>query len=129
MPIHDPLHSANVLGSIGRQDVADSDIVAAVGELAYADSSSAVPEMLYGREGWGRMLEQDPAGNRARAAFDYDWNFALTPRQRAEVVWRTGLADAGYALMRASDELVHEETKAADSAHLEAVRRRRMGGV
>lgn len=129
MPIHDPLHSANVLGSIGGQDVADSDIVAAVGELAYSDSSSAVPEMLYGREGWGRMLEQDPAGNRARAAFDYDWNFALTPRQRAEAVWRTGLADAGYALMRASDELVHEETKAADSAHLEAVRRRRMGGA
>lgn len=129
MQTDDPLHSASVLGSLGSQDITDRDIGEAVDVVAFSDSAFATPEMLYGREGWGQMLMEDPEGAKAHAQFDYDWNFAMTPRQRAEAAWRNGLVDAGHDLLRASDEETYAATRAADAAHFESVRRRRMGGA
>lgn len=129
MQIDDPLRGADILGSPGSQDVADQEVRDAVDTVAFSDSAFAKPELLYGREGWGQMLMEDPEGILARAKFDYDWNFGLTPKQRAEAAWKNGFIDAGHDLLRLTDEETYAATKVADAVHLEAVRRRRMGGV
>lgn len=127
--LDDPLHSAKILSAIGSPGVSDRDIVTAVDTLSFSGASAASPELVYGRGGWASLLAEDPEGDRARAKFDYDWNFGMSPRRRAEVAWRNGLADFGFDLVRTSDEATYAETKAVDAAHLESVRRRRRGGV
>lgn len=127
--LDDPLHSAKTLSAIGSPNVSDRDIVTAVDTMSFSGASAVSPELVYGRGGWASMLAEDPEGDLARAKLDYDWNFGMSPRRRAEVAWMNGLADLGFDLVRASDEATYVETKTVDAAHLESVRRRRSGGV
>lgn len=123
----DPLYSAKVLGAIGSQDISDADIAGAVDEVAFSDSSFVSPEMLYGRDGWDRKLTADPEGAAAFAQFDYDWNFGMTPVDRAKAVWTSNLHDGGKAVLDDINNSVYEASKVRDASHVDAVRRRRSG--
>ena len=120
-------HSRAVLGAVGDQSFTERDIASATEDAALSDASSASPELLYGRDKWNEMLERDPDGVASVAQFEFDWNFGMTPVDRAKAVWTSNLHDGGKAVLDDINNSVYEASKVRDASHVDAVRRRRSG--
>lgn len=124
------LYDVDTLKAVGSQDVTDRDIANAAVGLAESPAEFASPELLYGSEAWAERLVEDPDGVKSRAAFDFDWDFEMTPAQRSRAVWTTGMKEGGFALLRGMDEATHKASVSVDASHLDAIRRRRgIGGM
>ena len=120
-------YSRTVLGAVGDQSFTEWDIASATEDVALSDSSSASPELLYGRDKWNEMLGLDPAGVVSVAQYEFDWNFGMTPAARAKAVWTNNLHDGGKAVLDDINNSVYEASKVRDAGHVDAVRRRRSG--
>lgn len=116
-----------VLGAVGDQSFTERDIASATEDAALSDASSASPELLYGRGKWNEMLESDPDVSMAEAQFEFDWNFGMTPVDRAKAVWTSNLHDGGKAVLDDINYSVYEASKVLDARHVDAVHRRRSG--
>ena len=73
------------------------------------------------------MLERDTDGVASVAQFEFDWNFGMTPVDRAKAVWTSNLHDGGKAVLDDINNSVYEASKVRDASHVDAVRRRRSG--
>ena len=120
-------YSRTVLGAVGDQSFTERDIALATEDAALSDASSASPELLYGLDKWNEMLELDPDGVASVAQFEFDWNFGMTPVDRAKAVWTSNLHDGGKAVLADINNSVYEASKVRDANHVDAVRRRRSG--
>lgn len=120
-------YSRMVLGAVGDQSFTEMDIAAATEDAALSDASSASPDLLYGRDKWNEMLKLDPDGVASVARFELDWNFGMTPVDRAKAVWTNNLHDGGKAVLADINNSVYESSKVRDASHVDAVRRRRSG--
>jgi hypothetical protein len=120
-------YSRTVLGAVGDQSFTERDISLATEDAALSDASSASPELLYGHDKWKEMREFDPDGVVSVAKFEFDWNFGMTPVDRAKAVWTSNLHDGGKAVLDGINNSVYEASKVRDASHVDAIRRRRSG--
>lgn len=120
-------NSRTVLEAVGDQSFTERDIASATEDTALSDASSASPELLYGHDKWNELLELDPDGATSVAKFEFDWNFGMTPVDRAKAVWTSNLHDGGKAILDDINNSVYEASKVRDASHVDAVRRRRAG--
>lgn len=120
-------YTRTVLKSVGSQELTERDVAFATDDIAFSDASFASPELLYGQDAWRAMLAQDSEGVRSAARYEFDWNFGLTPKARAEAVWANTLRDNGFDMLTAMNNATYEASKVRDASHVDAVRRRRSG--
>lgn len=118
-------YSRTVLEAVGNQSFTERDIALATEDAALSDASSASPELLYGRDKWNEMRELDPDGAVSVAQFEFDWNFGMTPVDRAKAVWTSNLHDGGKAVLNDINNSIYEASKVRDMSHVDAIRRRR----